>query len=102
MADEYNQSFYPSDYSYDIGQGGFDQGGQGGGGYEGQYAYEVTQGQGGDYANLGQMGSQPTPDMYGQGTGFEDEPPLLEGIYEYSLAYTHNSFSRHEFCAVFL
>ena len=62
--------YYPSNYQYEN-QGYPDQ----------PYSYNYEQG--GEYPSpdLGQMSEVPvTPgSSYGQGTGFEEEPPLLEG-----------------------
>ena len=77
MAD-YNQGFYQPDHSYDPNQGAYGQGYQTAE-YESQYTLEGYDQTAGGYGDMGQMGSQPSPEIYGQGTGFEEERPLLEG-----------------------
>lgn len=77
MAD-FNQDFYQSGYSYE----GSTQGPQSWNAYPAGAQYpagDVGYGEGYPGANLGQM-SGGVPSSYGeQSTGFEDEPPLLEG-----------------------
>lgn len=74
MAD-FNQDFYSSEYSYSQGPQVWDEYSAGG-----QYPVgDAGYGEGYHGANMGQM-SGSAPSGYGtQGTGFEDEPPLLEG-----------------------
>jgi hypothetical protein len=79
MADYNSQGFYQPDYSYDPNQGGYPQGAQTDS-YEGQYQYGEGYDQGAVYGEMGQMGGQPPQEMFGQGTGFEEERPLLEEL----------------------
>lgn len=83
MAD-FNQDFYQSSYSYE----GSTQGPQSWDGYSAGAQYpvgDVGYSEGYPAANLGQMSGDVPSSYTGQGTGFEDEPPLLEGIGRASL-----------------